>query len=397
MKKELLLIAAAAVTISANAQNNKEALSKAGVPVSALAPQSQITFEEGSYPSSTNVLRAEYPRVDPVTRKAYFRFNAPLAHTINVVIGNDKFTGLKDKDGVWHIETEPLVVGFHYYFVEVDGLRLTDPSSNSYFGYTMNAGGIEVPEGPEGDYYRYDKNIPHGQVHALHYWSDLNGTYRNINVYTPADYDKNPKKKYPVLYLLHGMGENENGWIRQGFADFILDNMIAKGECVPMIVVIMSGDMVTTSELRKFDHNVPEVYINELIPFIDKTFRTKTDRNNRAMAGLSRGGMQTCQTAMPNLDKFAYIGTFSGLFRTAKDQLPTIYDGALADPAKFNGKVKLFYASYGTDEAAMGIGQAIQTYREYGINIREFVSEGTAHEWLTWRRSLRDFAPLLFR
>ncbi|MCF0178111.1 MAG: hypothetical protein HUJ90_05745, partial [Bacteroidales bacterium] len=242
MKKILILTIAAVSTVTLFAQQpaNQDALRRAGVPIGAGAGPVTQSYEAGTLPASTNVLRAEYPRVNSETRRAYFQFKAPLAHTVNVVINDVKYGGLKDKDGIWHIETEPLVVGFHYYFIEIDGLRATDSSSGSYFGYTMNAGGIEIPEGASGDYYRYDKNIPHGQLHALHYWSELNGTYRNVNVYVPAEYDKNAKKKYPVLYLLHGMGENETSWINQGHADFIMDNMIAKGECVPMIVVMMS-------------------------------------------------------------------------------------------------------------------------------------------------------------
>ena len=159
-----------------------------------LLPKAMTDYEKGTFPSETNVLRAEYPRVDPVTRKAYFKFHLPLAHTVTVNIGNDVFKGTKDIDGVWTIETDPLVVGFHYYFVNVDGGRLTDPNSMSYFGYSLNAGGIEVPEGPEGDYYRFNKNVPHGQIRSLNYYSDINGTYRHVNVYVPASYEKGKKK-----------------------------------------------------------------------------------------------------------------------------------------------------------------------------------------------------------
>ena len=362
-------------------------------------PKEMTDYEKGTFPSETNVLRAEYPRVDPVTRKAYFKFNLPLAHTVTVTIGNDVFKGTKDMDGVWSIETEPLVVGFHYYFVNVDGARLTDPNSMSYFGYTANAGGIEVPEGPEGDYYRFDKNVPHGQIRSIKYYSEINGIYRHINVYVPASYEKG-KKRYPVLYLLHGMGENENGWVEQGHVDFILDNMIASGEAEEMIVVIMSGDIRTTPEIRTVPgKTVTDIYIGETIPFIDKNFRTLTDRDHRAMAGLSRGGMQTTATVLTahNMDKFAWIGTLSGLFGASAENITTVYDGAFADPEAFNKQMRLFHISWGTEEGNYRFQQSFDAIKNQGINCVSYVSEGTAHEWLTWRRGFRDLAARLFK
>lgn len=362
-------------------------------------PKAMTDYEKGSFPSETNVLRAEYPRVDPVTRKAYFKFHLPLAHTVTVNIGNDVFKGTKDIDGVWSIETDPLVVGFHYYFVNVDGGRLTDPNSMSYFGYSLNAGGIEVPEGPEGDYYRFNKNVPHGQIRSLNYYSDINGTYRHVNVYVPASYEKG-KKKYPVLYLLHGMGENDNGWVNQGHVDFILDNMIASGEAEEMIVVIMSGDIRTTPEIRSVQgKTVSDIYVDELVPMIDRTFRTLPDREHRAMAGLSRGGMQTTTTVLTahNQDKFAWIATLSGLFGINDDNVKTVFDGALADPVSFNKQMRLFHISWGTEENSFRIGESVEALKKQGINCVTYVSEGTSHEWLTWRRGFHDLAGKLFK
>ncbi len=354
-------------------------------------------YEAGTIAPETNVLRAEYPRVDPKTRKAYFKFNLPLAHSVSVTVGNDTFKGTKDVDGIWTIETSPLVVGFHYYFVTVDGARLTDPNSKSYFGYTLNAGGIEVPEGPEGDYYRFDRNVPHGQIRSINYWSDINQTYRHVNVYVPASYEKNTKKRYPVLYLLHGSGEDETGWVNQGHVDFILDNMIAKGEAVEMIVVILSGDLKTTPEHRTFPgKTVTDVYINETIPFIDANFRTYADKNHRAMAGLSRGGSQTTNTVLPHLDKFAYMGTLSGLFALNEDNINTVFDGVFKDAAAFNKQIKLFHVSWGTEEGDRNASGA-KALADKGINVKTYISDGTAHEWLTWRRGFRDLAKYLFR
>ena len=358
--------------------------------------QKMLTFEPGTKPSETNVLRAEYPRVDPKTRKAYFKFNLPLAHSVSVTVGNGNYKGTKDIDGIWTIETDPLVVGFHYYFVTIDGARMTDPNSMSFFGYTLNAGGIEVPEGPEGDYYRFNKNVPHGQIRSVNYWSDINKTYRHVNVYVPASYEKSTKKKYPVLYLLHGSGENEFGWVDQGHVDFMMDNMIASGECVEMIVVVMSGDLKTTPDYRTFDKTVTDVYINELIPFIDANFRTYADKNHRAMAGLSRGGMQTTSTVLPNLDKFAYMATLSGLSRINEETVDTVFNGVFADPVAFNKQIKLFHVSWGTEEGSGNLN-SYNILKNKGINVVSYISDGTAHEWLTWRRAFKDLAPKLFR
>lgn len=374
-------------------------LSLAGLSAQNQPPKAMTDYEKGSFPSETNVLRAEYPRVDPVTRKAYFKFHLPLAHTVTVNIGNDVYKGTRDIDGVWSIETDPLVVGFHYYFVNVDGARLTDPNSMSYFGYSVNAGGIEVPEGPEGDYYRFNKDVPHGQIRSIKYHSDINGTYRHINVYVPASYEKG-KKRYPVLYLLHGMGENEFGWVDQGHVDFILDNMIAAGEAKEMIVVVMSGDIRTTPEIRSVrGKTVSDIYVDELVPFIDKNFRTLADREHRAMAGLSRGGGQTTTTVLTNhnMDKFAWIACLSGLFGINEENIDTVFGGALADPDAFNKQMRLFHISWGTEENGFRFEGSVAALKKKGINFVSYVSEGTAHEWLTWRRGFHDLAGKLFK
>ena len=361
-------------------------------------PKAMTDYEKGTYPSETNALRQEYPRIDPQTRKAYFKFYLPLAHSVSVSVPNE-FKGTKDIDGVWTIETDPLPVGFHYYFVTVDGARVTDPNSLSFFGYGLNAGGIEVPEGPEGDYYRFNKDVPHGQIRSLKYYSQTNGTWRHINVYVPASYETG-KKRYPVLYLLHGSGENEQGWVDQGHVDFILDNMIANKEAEEMIVVIMSGDMRYTPTIRNVEgKTVSDVYIDDLVPFIDKTFRTIPNRENRGMAGLSRGGGQTTSTVLErnNLDKFAWMGLLSGLFRVNDENVKTVYGGALADPAAFNKQVRLLHISWGTEEGNFGFPASYAALEKQGINSVKYVSEGTAHEWLTWRRAFRDFAKRLFK
>ena len=385
MKRLEIIILSLLICIPAFAQGQKN--------------QDAPSWEPNTKPAFTNVLSAEYPRVNAETRQASFRFEAPNANSVSVSVGgiDQKFNGVKDENGVWTIETPPLVVGFHYYFVFVDGLRLTDPASQSFFGWRANAGGIEIPEGPEGDYYRFNKDIEHGQIRSIHYYSEINGTYRHINVYVPAEYEHNPEKRYPVLYLLHGSGEDETGWLNQGHADFIMDNLIAEGKAVPMIVVMMSGDMVTTPEIRSVEGaSVTDVYINELVPYVDKTFRTLTDREHRAMAGLSRGGGQTFRTVLPNLDKFAYMGGLSGGARINDENIDTQFDGVFANPDRFNKQVKLLFLSCGTEEG-MRTGQMVEVLKNHGIHCEYYVSEGTAHEWLTWRRSLKEMAPRLFR
>lgn len=355
--------------------------------------------QPGTVAAETNALNAEYPRVDPVTRKAYFKYNLPLAHSVSVAVGGQEFKGTKDIDGMWTIETDPLVVGFHYYYVIVDGGRFADPYSQTFFGYTQYFSGIEIPEGPEGDYYRFNRNIPHGRVESMKYYSEINGTFRHIHVYLPAEYEKKSKKKYPVLYLLHGSGENEYGWLDQGHTDMIMDNLIAEKKAVPMIVVMMSGDLRTTPEIRDVNNDIYrlcDVYADELVPFVDAHYRTKASREFRAMSGLSRGAWQTMHTVMAHQDLFANMAPMSGQDAITEENINTIYDGVFADPAAFNKKFKLFHLSCGTAES-----RAAETYyallKKHGINCELYVSDGTAHEWLTWRRALRDLAQKLFR
>jgi len=346
-------------------------------------------------PASTNIFLATYPAVNQETREAIFKVVAPTAQHVQVDIAGKKYDMTKDTAGVWTGMCDPQVVGFHYYAIVIDGVRVTDQNTKTFFGSNWEMSGIEIPEGPEGDYYRFNKEIPHGQVRSIYYWSDINGLERHINVYVPAEYEKNPGKKYPVLYLVHGWGEDENGWSNQGQMANIMDGLIASGKAVPMIVVMPSGDIKTNSDVREASGDVTEIYANDLIPFIDKTFRTYTDREYRAMAGLSRGGFQTCLTVSKNMDKFAWIGTFSGFFIRGDDGLETAFNGMFKDAGAFNRQMKLLFISTGTEERSPE--QWVEALKDHGIdNVVFHVSEGTAHEWLTWRRALNDFAPRIF-
>lgn len=338
----------------------------------------------------------EFPKVDKEGR-AYFSISAPDAKDVKVDICSKKYDMKRDSKGNWMAVTDPLPVGFHYYFILVDGVSTVDPATDTFFGCHRQAGGIEIPEGPEGNYYRPQEGVPQGQVRSLYYYSKSAGSFRHAMVYTPAEYEKG-KKKYPVLYLQHGMGEDETGWSKQGHMQHIMDNAIHEGRAVPMIVVMESGD-IRAPFGRGMSHadygaSFYPVLLNDLIPYIDANFRTKADRENRAMAGLSWGGKQTFDIVLANLDKFAWMGTFSAAIFGV--DVKNAYDGIFSRPEEFNKKIHYFSMSCGTEEN-FGTERMVNTLREAGINVEFKVSEGTAHEWLTWRRGLNEFIPNIFK
>ena len=346
----------------------------------------------------------EFPKVDS-QRRAYFRIQAPQAKKVVVDICSKKYDMQPQGNGVFMAVTEPLPVGFHYYFLNIDGVNFIDPASETYFGCNRECGGLEVPEGPEGDYYRPQQGIAHGQVRSIYYHSPNSkfGEWRHALVYTPAEYElaKNAKKRYPVLYLQHGMGEGETSWMLQGKMQHIMDNAIGKGEAVPMIVVMESGDIKqpfgggnNQAGRSEYGASFYPVLLNDLIPYIDANFRTKTDRDNRAMAGLSWGGHQTFDVALTNLDKFAWIGTFSGAIFGL--DVKTAYDGVFANADEFNKKVHYMYMNWGSDDF-VNSQSIVDGLRQLGIKVDSSVSQGTGHEFLTWRRGLHEFIPHLFK
>lgn len=310
----------------------------------AMRGQQEEPLPEGYKPSATNIFLAQYPAVDSETHEVLFKVNAPSAQNVQVDIAGKKYELTKDEDGVRTGKSEPQVVGFHYYAVLIDGVPVMDRNTEAFFGSNWESSGVEIPEGPEGDYYRFNRAIPHGHVRSMHYWSDINGLERHINVYVPAEYDANPTKRYPVLYLVHGWGEDKNGWSNQGHMANIMDGLIASGQAVPMIVVMPSGDIKTNSDVREASAPVTEIFAQNLVPFIDATFRTKTDRQNRAMAGLSRGGFQTTQTVFNHMDMFAWMGTFSGFFVREGD-VTEAFGGVFKDADAFNGVQDFFRES----------------------------------------------------
>jgi enterochelin esterase-like enzyme len=371
---------------------------------------------EGFKPASTNTFLAQYPAVNAMTHQAMFRVVAPTAKMVQVDLAGKRYNMTKDEKGAWTCTSDPQVAGFHYYSIWIDSVAVMDRNTQSFFGSNWESSGIEIPEGPEGDYYRFNKNISHGQIHSIQYWSEINGMERHCNVYIPAEYGQNRKKKYPVLYLLHGWGEDENGWSNQGHICNIMDGLIASGNAVPMIIVMDCGDIKTNSDVRMASTNdVTQIYAKDLIPFIDKTFRTRADRQNRAMAGLSRGGMQTIQTVFANMDKFAWMGTFSGFFmgmmgrgpapgaqaaapnaQSTANIIETAFNGVFKDAAAFDKQINLLFISTGTEERSPK--EQVEALKTHGIKHIVFhESQGTAHEWLTWRRALNEFAPRLFK
>jgi enterochelin esterase-like enzyme/lysophospholipase L1-like esterase len=343
----------------------------------------------------------EFPKIDK-QRRAYFRIQAPEARKVVVDICSKKYDMKPDGKGGFMAVTDPLPVGFHYYFMNIDGVNFIDPASETYFGCNREAGGLEVPEGPEGDYYRPQVGIPHGQVRSIYYHSPNSkfGEWRHALVYTPAEYEKG-KKKYPVLYLQHGMGEGETSWMLQGKMQHIMDNAIAKGEAVPMIVVMESGDIKqpfgggnNQAGRSEYGASFYPVLLNDLIPYIDANFRTKTDRDNRAMAGLSWGGHQTFDIVFNNMDKFAWVGTFSGAIFGL--DVKTAYNGVFANADEFNKKIHYMYMNWGSEDFIKS-QPIVDGLRGLGIKVDASVSEGTGHEFLTWRRGLHEFIPHLFK
>ena len=363
----------------------------------------QNSWSQTAISSIYNVPMAEYPKVDE-QRRALFRLYAPEAYDVKADICGKKYPMTKDNNGMWTVTTDPLVVGFHYYFFIVDGVQVTDPASDCFYGCGRMASGIEVPESPEeAAYYTFNKSIALGQVRECQYYSEVEGQVRRCFVYTPVEYETSPKSKYPVLYLQHGMGEDERGWHEQGHMANILDGQIASGKCKPMIVVMDYGDCGYIHGTKKgetrdeFGASFGNILLRDIIPFVEKTFRVKTDRDHRAMAGLSWGGHQTFQITLTHLDQFAHIGAFSGAILMAPGQnITDVYGGVFSDADKFNKQVHTLFLGQGTEEG-MGCDRMSQSLKEAGINHVYYASPGTHHEWLTWRRCLNEFLPLLFK
>ena len=337
-------------------------------------------------------------------------------------------------DGLWMVTLSTQVVGFHYYSMVIDGSVVADPATRTFFGSGWHNSAIEVPEPQADGAYYSAQDVPHGQVSQRRYYSKTTGQWRRSYVYTPPEYDANSKTRYPVLYLLHGWGENEQGWDMQGHVDLIMDNLIAAKKAKPMIVVMDNlnavkpgadaslyaargiiarasmADVVAPGGrgagapaggrggfTANWDAVFTEMMLTDLIPMIERTYRVLPGRENRAMAGLSMGGMQSFQTVLSNTDKFAYLGGFSGSSGGRGGFDPkTSNNGVFADAAAFNKKMRVLFLGIGSVEGP-GTKNFSDALTKAGIHNVYFESAGTAHEWLTWRRCLYDFVPRLFK
>lgn len=336
-----------------------------------------------------------------------FVLRAPEARNVQLMPGGDD-NGLgkgpiamtRDAAGSWTVTIPLAVPGFHYYWFLVDGLAVNDPASRAYYGWSKESSGIDVPE-PGLDLYDV-KDVPHGEVRSHWYFSKVSGMWRRAMVYTPPGYDAGGKARYPVLYLQHGMGESERGWTEQGRANFILDNLIAARQAAPMIVVMENGMMAPRAGAAaapgaRRNEAFAELVVKELVPRIDASYRTKSNREDRAIAGLSMGAGQALEIGLNHLDVFAYIGAFSGGMRAVDPA--TAFGGVFTDTAAFNRKVRLLFFSAGAAEMSRmkGAVDTVSKLKRNGLRVEWMEVPATSHEWQTWRKSLGAFAPRLFR
>ena len=393
-------------------------LSYSGTCFSQSGQASNVFNADTAHPSPYNLSGARYPRIEADSRVT-FRFNAPSAQKVQVSIVSVPFDMVKGADGVWSYTSEPQDKGYHNYWMIVDGVIVVDPATNAFMGYSHMCNGFEIPD-PDGGFYEL-KDVPHGNVLIKNYYSTVAKSWRHIFVYTPPDYEKNIKNRYPVLYLQHGGGEDERVWIEMGRTNLILDNLIAEGKIKPFIVVMETsavgpqfpmgprpavpapaaapaaqqpaaapgapGQGAPPAGARprfSFD-KYADLMISDMIPWVDKNFRTLPDQTHRAMSGLSMGAMCTKSVTLAHLDTFGYIGLFSG---------GTIAPAEITDKSK----VKLVFMSYGSRErGSEGVKAAADALTQAGIKSASYVSPLTAHEWQSWRRSLKEFALLLFK
>ena len=351
-------------------------------------------------PSGVNQIGKEFPQVNSEGR-VRVQISAPEALKVQLDIGAVKYDLKKDEKGVWTGESAPQDEGFHYYQLNIDGASVPDPGSLYFYGASRWGSGIEVPA-QDQDFYAL-KNVPHGQVREHIYYSEVNKAMRRCFVYTPPGYDKNTKKRYPVLYLQHGGGENETGWSSQGRANLIMDNLIAEGKAKSFIIVMDNGTWTMSGPRRSEGGTWPpkgwadgftNTLLKDIIPMIDASYRTLANQKNRAMAGLSMGGMQTRVITLANPDVFSQVGMFSGGSFSEED---------VKNAPGFRQKIKLLFVSFGSRElenSRMGFGgnpkENTEKLKELGMNTHFYVSPKTAHEWQSWRRSLYQFAQLLF-
>ncbi len=361
-------------------------------------------------PAPSNAEKSPYPRIHPDGRVT-FGLKAPMAQSVQVLpasgyvpdngicgLGLGPYDMAKDKDGIWTVTTPPAVPGLHEYMLSVDGVRVADPGSMSFGATNTPRSYIEIPD-PAFDAYLL-KDVPHGRLVTTWYLSKVTQAWRDCIVYTPPGYDANPTKRYPVLYLLHGGGQNESSWTKQGYANFILDNLIAAGKAKPMLIVMDSGYAVLPGDTGSgHPETFGQVLLKDLIPNIDAEFRTVADSGHRAIAGLSMGAGQSFLFGCNNLDTFSYIGIFSAADYPPYIDVRTAFNGIFTRPDEFNQKARLFYWNTGTKETGVykfTLG-SVADLNKMGIKTVLVEYPGHVHEWQTWRHALYDYAPRLFR
>lgn len=355
-------------------------------------------------PAATNVLNAQYPRVHS-DLSVTFRVRAPHATSVQVApsgnnngLGAGPFDMARGEDGDWTVKIPPARPGIHYYSLLIDGFSCPDPSSSTFFGWGRETSMVEVPDASLKFYEIRD--VPHGEVVIKWYHSKTTGLPRRAFIYVPPGYGADTEKRYPVLYLQHGAGESERGWTEQGRANFILDNLIAEGKSLPMIIVMENGYAYQPGELpapggRRASH-FDELLVTDLVPMIDASFRTVPDRSHRAIAGLSMGAGQALSIGLGHPEMFAYVGGFSGVMRNFDPH--TAYSGVFTDADAFNKRYRLLWLGCGVmDELSYAGNRAShEALNAAGVRHVWFDCPG-AHEWQVWRGLLHEFAPLLFR
>jgi enterochelin esterase-like enzyme len=348
--------------------------------------------------AATNIRSAKYPQILPDSR-VLFRIKAPDAQKVQIDLGK-KYDLQKDTGGYWIVTTDSISEGFHYYSLLIDGVAVADPASETFYGMGRMASGIEIPF--KGDGYYELKDVPHGDIRIKKYFSPVTRTWRQCYIYTPSGYDANTTTKYPVLYLLHGGGEDERGWAMQGKTDIILDNLIAEQKAKPMIIVMMDGNVSAggpggfgEQALRAFENELKQT----LIPFIEKNYRVATDANSRALAGLSMGGLQTLHAGVRNSNMFAYLGVFSSGWWSNQPSLSTPqYEYMKTNASTINSNLKQFWIAMGGKEdiAYNNCKIMLAKFDELNINYKYSEYPG-GHTWPVWRNNLYNFAQLLFK
>ncbi len=361
-------------------------------------------FPEDSYSPVTNTNRTSYPRV-LADNSVMFHVNAPQAQNVQIDLGGTKYDMKKSASGAWTLTTKPQVPGFHYYSLIIDGVSVSDPASQTFYGCSRWSSAIEVKETGMADF--EIQQVPHGEVRTVHYYSKVEETWRPLLIYTPAGYDEG-KQSYPVVYIQHGGGEDHRGWMEQGRTAQIMDNLIAAGKAVPMIVVSANSNVRSRNGgmgggyswqgMQTFRSEL----IDNVIPFVEKNFRVKKDRKNRAMCGLSMGGGQSFYIGLRDPDVFANVGVFStgmfgGISGASNFDLEAEVPGMLTDTKTFNNQLDVFFISCGEQDPRIEYTRSIvKKMRDSGVNVR-FSSYLGDHEWQVWRKSLHEFAQYLFK